>query len=152
MEIPPGREEYVRAQRMDAASLSRRAPMVLIALFSGVALLLAVLGVYGVLAYAVTQRTSEFGVRIALGASHRSIAELVFRQGGALVALGLAIGLGCFLAVSRVVGQLLYGVSATDPLSLSVAPLLLAVAAAAACVVPVRRATGISPLEALRAE
>jgi len=148
----PASDIRTLSQRMDAASLSRRAPMVLIALFSGVALLLAVLGVYGVLAHAVTQRTSEFGVRIALGASRRSIAQLVFRQGGALVALGLALGLGGFLALSRVVGQLLYGVSATDPLSLSVAPLLLAIAAAAACVVPVRRATGISPLEALRAE
>jgi len=148
----PASDIRTMTDRMEAASLSRRAPMILIALFSGVALLLAVLGVYGVLAYAVAQRTSEIGVRMALGASRRSIAELVFRQGGALVALGLSLGLVGFLAVSRMVGQLLYGVTATDPFSLTAAPLLLAVAALAACVFPVRRATGISPLEALRVE
>ena len=120
--------------------------------FSGVALLLAVLGVYGVLAFAVTQRTPEFGVRMALGASRRSIADLVLRQGAWLVSIGVACGLGAFLALSSVVGKLLYGVAPTDPLSLTVAPLVLALAAVAACIVPVRRATGVSPLEALRVE
>lgn len=139
-------------ERIDAASLPRRAPMVLISLFSGVALLLAVLGVYGVLTFAVAQRTSEFGVRIALGASHRSIAELVLRQGGALVAIGAVFGLGTYLALSRVIGVLLYGVAATDPIALSIAPILLGVAAAFACILPVRRATRVSPIEALRVE
>lgn len=139
-------------QRMEDASLSRRAPMILLGLFSGVALLLAVLGVYGVLVFTVTQRTQEFGVRMALGATRRSVAELVLRQGGALVAAGVVIGLVSFLSLSQVVGKLLYGIAATDPLSLTVAPLVLAAAAVAACVVPVRRATGISPLEALRVD
>lgn len=139
-------------QRMDDVALSRRAPMILLSLFSGVALLLAVLGVYGVLAFAVAQRTSEFGVRIALGASARSIAELVLGQGARLVGIGVTSGLVAYLAFSRVVGRLLYGVAATDPLSLTVAPLVIALAATAACIVPVRRATGISPLEALRVE
>lgn len=139
-------------QRMDDVALSRRAPMILLSLFSGVALLLAVLGVYGVLAFAVAQRTSEFGVRIALGASARSIAELVLGQGARLVGIGVATGLGAYLAFSQVVGRLLYGVASTDPLSLTVAPLVIAIAAVAACIVPVRRATGISPLEALRVE
>lgn len=139
-------------QRMEDASLSRRAPMILLGLFSAVALLLAVLGVYGVLVFTVTQRTQEFGVRMALGATRRSVAELVLRQGGALVAAGLVIGLVSFLSLSQVVGKLLYGIAATDPLSLTVAPLVLAAAAVAACVVPVRRATGISPLEALRVD
>lgn len=139
-------------QRMDDVALSRRAPMILLSLFSGVALLLAVLGVYGVLAFAVAQRTSEFGVRIALGASARSIAELVLGQGARLVAIGVTTGLAAYLAFSQMVGRLLYGVAATDPLSLTVAPLVIALAAIAACIVPVRRATGISPLEALRVE
>jgi len=139
-------------QRMEDASLSRRAPMVLLGIFSGVALLLAVLGVYGVLAFAVTQRTPEFGVRMALGASRRSIADLVLRQGAWLVAGGVGCGLLGFLALSSVVGKLLYGIAPTDPLSLAVAPLAITLAAFVACIVPVRRATGVSPLEALRVE
>jgi predicted permease len=139
-------------QRIDTVSLSRRAPMILISLFSAVALLLAVLGVYGVLAFAVAQRTSEFGVRMALGASPRSIAKLVLRQGGTLVAIGVVAGLGAFLAFSHIVGKLLFGVAATDPLSLSVAPVLIAIAAVLAGLAPVRRATSVSPLEALRVE
>ena len=140
------------AERMEAASLSRRAPMVLLGLFSGVALLLAVLGVYGVLAFAVVQRTPEFGVRMALGATRRSIADLVLRQGAWLVGIGVASGLAAFLALSSVIGKLLYGIAPTDPLSLTVAPLVLMAAAVAACIVPVRRATGVSPLEALRVD
>lgn len=140
------------SQRIDDASVSRRAPMVLISLFSGVALLLAVIGVYGVLAFAVSQRTSEFGVRIALGASTRNIAELVLRQGIRLVGIGVVTGLGLYLASSQLVGKLLFGVEATDPLSLTVAPLVLTVAALAACLGPIRRATTVSPLDALRSE
>jgi predicted permease len=139
-------------ERMEAASVSRRAPMILLGLFSGVALLLAVLGVYGVLAFAVVQRTPEFGVRMALGASRRSIADLVLRQGAWLVAIGVGSGLAAFLALSSVIGKLLYGIAPTDPLSLTLAPLVLMIAAVAACIVPVRRATGVSPLEALRVD
>jgi predicted permease len=166
LKIAPALREAVRAidpdqpvsdiktmtERMDAASLSRRAPMVLLGLFSGVALLLAVLGVYGVLAFAVTQRTPEFGVRMALGASRRSIADLVLRQGAWLVGIGVAGGLVAFLTLSKVVGRLLYGIAPTDPLSLTIAPLVLMLAAVLACIVPVRRATSVSPLEALRVE
>ncbi|MCM2254134.1 MAG: ABC transporter permease [Vicinamibacteria bacterium] len=139
-------------QRMDDVALSRRAPMVLLTTFSAVAVLLAILGVYGVLAFAVAQRTSEFGVRIALGATRRGIAELVLRQGARLVVVGVAAGLALYLAFSKLIGQLLYGIAATDPLTLALAPLVIAVAALAACVIPVRRATAVSPLEALRVE
>ncbi|MBI3886379.1 MAG: ABC transporter permease [Opitutae bacterium] len=139
-------------QRMDDVAQSRRAPMILLGLFSGVALLLAVLGVYGVLAFSVVQRTSEFGVRLALGATAGDIAGLVLRQGARLVALGIAVGIGGCLALSHVVGRLLYGVAATDPATLVTAPLVLALAALLACLVPVRRATAVNPLEALRAE
>ncbi|MEJ1971251.1 MAG: ABC transporter permease [Lacunisphaera sp.] len=139
-------------QRMDEVAQSRKAPMILLSLFSGVALLLAVLGVYGVLAFSVAQRTSEFGVRIALGASAGDIAGLVLRQGARLVLIGIGIGLAGFLALSQVVGKLLYGIAATDPATLAVAPVVLALAALAACLLPVRRAVRVNPLEALRAE
>ncbi len=139
-------------QRMDEVAQTRRAPMLLFSLFSGVALLLAVLGVYGVLAFSVAQRTSEFGVRLALGASAGDIASLVLRQGARLVLLGILAGLGGYLALSQIVGRLLYGVAATDPVMLSIAPVVLALAAFAACLLPVRRAVRVNPLDALRAE
>ncbi len=139
-------------QRMDEVAQSRKAPMVLLSLFSGVALLLAVLGVYGVLAFSVAQRTPEFGVRIALGASPGDIAALVLRQGARLVLIGIGAGLAGYLALSSIVGKLLYGVAATDPTTLAVAPVVLALAALAACLLPVRKAVRVNPLEALRAE
>ena len=139
-------------QRMDEVAQSRRAPMLLLALFSGVALLLAVLGVYGVLAFSVAQRTAEFGVRLALGASPADLARLVLRDGARLVAIGIGAGLAGYLALSSIVGTLLYGIAATDPLTLALAPLVLALAALAACLVPVRHAVRVNPLEALRAE
>lgn len=139
-------------QRMDDVAQSRRAPMLLLALFSAVALLLAALGVYGVLAFSVAQRTSEFGVRLALGATAGDIATLVLRQGARLVVIGIVAGLAGYLALSQVVGRLLYGIAATDPLTLAVAPLILALVALAACLIPARRATRVNPMTALRAE
>ena len=139
-------------QRMDDVAQSRRAPMLLLSLFSAVALLLAALGVYGVLAFSVAQRTSEFGVRLALGATAGDIATLVLRQGARLVVIGIVAGLAGYLALSQVVGRLLYGIAATDPLTLAVAPLILALVALAACLIPARRATRVNPMTALRAE
>lgn len=139
-------------QRMDDVAQSRRAPMVLLSLFSGVALLLAVLGVYGVLAFSVAQRTSEFGVRIALGATPGDIAALVLRQGARLVLIGIGTGLAGYLALSQIVGRVLYGIAPTDPATLALAPVVLALAAFAACLLPMRKAVRINPLEALRAE
>ena len=140
------------ADRMEDAAQPRRAPMILLSLFSGVALLLAALGVYGVLAFSVAQRTSEFGIRLALGATPGNIASLVLRQGSVLVLIGVAAGLAGYLALSQIVAQLLYGVTATDPLTLAIAPLILAVVALAACLQPARRATQVDPMVALRAE
>jgi len=140
------------AQRMDDTAQPRRAPMVLLSLFSGVALLLAALGVYGVLAFSVTQRTAEFGIRLALGATARDIAALVLRQGSLLVVTGIAAGLAGYLALSRIVAQLLYGVSAADPVTLALAPLVLALVALVASLLPARRATKVDPMTALRAE
>lgn len=139
-------------QRMDEIAQSRRAPMLLISLFSGVALLLAVLGVYGVLAFSVAQRTTEFGVRLALGATAGDIAALVLRQGSRLVLLGIGAGLAGYLALSSLVGKLLYGIAATDPATLALAPVVLAAAALLACWLPARKATRVNPIEALRAE
>ena len=139
-------------QRMDEVAQSRRAPMLLLSLFSGVALLLAVLGVYGVLAFSVAQRTSEFGVRIALGATAGNIAALVLRQGARLVLIGIVTGLAGYLALSSVVGKLLYGVAATDPATLALAPVVLALAAFVACLLPVLHAIRVNPLVALRSE
>jgi predicted permease len=140
------------SQRMDDAAQPRRAPMILLSLFSGVALLLAALGVYGVLAFSVAQRTSEFGIRLALGATPGAIASLVLRQGSLLVLAGIAAGLAGYLALSRIVAQLLYGVAATDPVMLAIAPLILALVALVACLLPARRATKVDPMVALRAE
>ena len=140
------------AQRMDDAAQPRRAPMLLLSLFSGVALLLAALGVYGVLAFSVAQRTPEFGIRLALGATAGDIARLVLRQGSVLVVIGLAAGLAGYLALSQVIAQLLYGVAATDPVTLALAPLILALVALVACLIPARRATRVDPIVALRAE
>ena len=139
-------------QRMDEIAQSRRAPMLLISLFSGVALLLAVLGVYGVLAFSVAQRTSEFGVRLALGATAGDIAALVLRQGMRLVLLGVGAGLAGYLALRSLVGKLLYGIAPTDPVTLALAPVILAAAALLACWLPARKATRVNPIEALRAE
>jgi putative ABC transport system permease protein len=139
-------------QRMDEVAQSRRAPMLLLSLFSGVALLLAVLGVYGVLAFSVAQRTTEFGVRLALGATAGDIATLVLRQGARLVLLGIGAGLAGYLALSQIVGRLLYGIASTDPITLAIAPVVLALASLAACWLPVRRATKVDPITALRAE
>ena len=140
------------AQRMEDTAQPRRAPMLLLTLFSGVALLLAALGVYGVLAFSVTQRTAEFGIRLALGATARDLAVLVLRQGTWLVGAGVVLGLMGYLALSQIVAQLLYGVSAADPTTLAVAPLLLALVALVASLLPARRATRVDPITALRAE
>ncbi len=138
--------------RMTDTAQPRRAPTLLLSLFSGVALLLAALGVYGVLAYFVTLRLPEFGIRLALGATGGDIAALVLRQGARLVATGVAAGLAGYLALSRVIAGLFYGVAPTDPWMLALAALVLAGAGLVACWLPARRATRVDPMIALRAE
>lgn len=138
------------AARVEESLVARRAPMALLSLFSAVALLLAGLGVYGVLAFSVAQRTSEFGIRLALGATSRDIAALVLRQASLLIATGIALGLAGYLALSRIVERLLFGVSASDPLALILAPALLAMVALVASLWPARRATRVDPITALR--
>jgi predicted permease len=115
-------------------------------------LILAVVGIYGVMAYAVRQRTQEIGVRIALGAQRTSILWMVSRQGIAIVGIGLALGLLIAVAVGRLMGDFLVGIGPTDPLTYLTVSLLLTFIALAACYVPARRATGVDPMVALRYE
>ena len=130
----------------------RRTGMIMLAAFAGLALLLASLGIYGVLAYFVTQHTNEIGVRIALGASSRNILGLVLKKGMGLTLLGVVIGLVASFALTRLMSSLLFGVNAFDPLTFIVVPLLLATVALLACWIPARRATKVDPMIALRYE
>ena len=120
--------------------------------FAAFALLLAVIGVYGVMSYLVTQGTHDIGVRMALGAQRRTIVGLVLRQGLAMTALGIGAGLVGAAALTRVMAALLFGVSATDAATFSAVPLLLAAIAALASYIPARRATRVDPVVALREE
>ena len=125
---------------------------VIFGVFGGIALLLAVVGVYGVKAYAVACRTREIGIRMALGAHRRDVFALIMRQGVMQTALAVAVGLLLSLAAGRVLGQILYEVSPTDPFALLVSSVMLAAAALFACFLPARRATHVDPIQALRTE
>ncbi len=128
---------------------TRRVSMQLFAVFACAALLLAALGIYGVMAYSVTQRTHEIGLRMALGAQKSDVLRLVIRQGMALTAIGVVVGVAGALALTRVIGNLLYGVTATDPLTFVAIPLLLLFVALVACYLPARRAARLDPTIAL---
>jgi putative ABC transport system permease protein len=124
----------------------------LLTVFGLLSLVLAVIGIYGVMSYSVSQRTRELGLRMALGADGRDVLKLVVRQGMALAAVGVAIGLALAFAVTRLASNLLIGVAAHDPLVFAGIPLLLILAALAASVQPAWRAARVDPTVALRVE
>jgi putative ABC transport system permease protein len=125
---------------------------VLLGIFAGVALLVAAVGTYGVLAYSVSQRTKELGLRLALGANRREVLSLILREGLAVGVVGLALGLVAAAALARVLGSLIFGVTVRDPMSYAAVSGVLFVIAATACVVPAIRASRVDPMVALRLE
>jgi putative ABC transport system permease protein len=137
-------------QVRSGALASPRLTAILLLACAAVAVLITATGLGGVLAYAVSQRTHEFGIRLALGALPRSVVGMVVRQGLGLTALGLALGLGGALLFSRLLKGLLFGVTPTDPPTFLAVAALLAVVALGACLLPARRATAVPPAEALR--
>jgi putative ABC transport system permease protein len=140
------------SQRLDDSVAPRRLNLVLFGFFAALALVLAAVGLYGVVAYAAARRTREFGIRMALGARSGDVLRLVLGEGLKLTAAGLAIGIVAALALTRLLTKLLFGVEPTDPLTIVAVAVLLACVATLACWLPAHRATRIHPTEALRIE
>ncbi len=131
---------------------SQRFNMALLVGFAALALLLSVIGIYGVMAYAVGQRTHEIGIRLALGAVPGNVLRMILMQGAKLAVIGVGLGLGAGIALTRLLSSMLFEVKATDPFTFAAGALILFGAALAACWIPARRATKVSPLVALRYE
>jgi putative ABC transport system permease protein len=139
-------------QRIYERTAPKRIMAAMMGVFAGIALLLAGMGLYAVMAYAVSQRTHEIGVRLALGAPRRNILRLILGRGMKLTLAGMTLGMAGAMALTRVMSQLLYGVSATDSPTFILASLTLAGVALLACWLPARRATRVDPMIALRAD
>jgi ABC-type antimicrobial peptide transport system permease subunit len=137
---------------MSATLAERRFALLLLGGFASMALLLAAIGIYGVMAYAVTQRTREIGIRIALGARSADVLRLIIKQGLSLALIGVVIGLFGAFALTRLMKDLLFGLSATDPLTFIVIALLLTFSMMLACWIPARRAMKVDPIVVLHCE
>ena len=137
---------------LSASVAAPRFNTTLLSIFAGVALVLTIVGLYGVMSYSVVQRTNEIGIRLALGAQSRDVLLMIIKQGSKLIVVGLVIGLAGAFAATRVIGSLLFGVKTRDPFTFVAAALLLAIVGLLACYVPAWRATKVDPLEALRYE
>ena len=137
-------------QVLERSVAQDRFSMLLLLLFGAVALMLAAVGIYGVLSYNVEQRTRELGIRMALGAGGGEVRGLVMRQATLLIGVGIALGLAAALALGRVLESQLFGVSSRDPITFAVVSVLLAAVAFAASYLPARRATSVDPIVALR--
>jgi ABC-type antimicrobial peptide transport system permease subunit len=140
------------SEQVDRSLVQQKLIARLSSLFGLLALLLAAIGLYGVISYSVTQRTREIGVRMALGAERRDVLRLVLGQGAKLALTGALIGLGASWALTRWIEGLLFNVSPTDPATFVIIALSLMVVALLACYVPARRATKVDPMVALRTE
>jgi putative ABC transport system permease protein len=137
---------------LSSAQARPRFLTLLLTMFSGVALVLAAVGIYGVISYSVAQRTNEFGIRMAMGAGPRDVLRMVLGQGLVLGIIGVALGAAGALALTRLIRGLLFGISSFDPLTFLVMAALLTAVTLAACWVPARRATRVDPMVALRYE
>ena len=148
----PVKNETTFDRQIDQSLIQERLLATLSGFFGGLALLLATIGLYGVLAYAVGRRTNEIGIRMALGAFRRNVLWMVLRETVCLVLAGIVVGLALTFAVTRLVGNFLFGLTPADPLTMALAVLTMLVAAVAAAYVPALRASSIDPMVALRYE
>jgi putative ABC transport system permease protein len=148
----PFTEVRTMDQRLSESFAGRRFHMILLGVFAALALVLSLVGIYGVMSYSVAQRTREIGVRMALGAERRHVLSLVLGQGLVLTLIGIGAGLAGAFALTRFLATMLYGVHPTDAVTFAVVPLLLTAIAILACYIPARRATKVDPLVALRYE
>ena len=132
--------------------LQKKFTVLLLSIFAGAALVLAAIGLYGVISYSVAQRTRELGIRFALGAQRSDVLRLILHQGMVVVAAGVIVGITASFGLTRLIASLLYGISASDPLTFLLLSAILVMVALFACWLPARRASAVDPIVALHAE